>query len=46
MLKAYGGEKNFIIRNSLFDIPYSFRRHGKFIILEILTAEELTKHLL
>jgi hypothetical protein len=38
-------EENFIIRNSLFDIRYSFKEHGKSIILELPTAEELAKHL-
>jgi hypothetical protein len=45
MLKLYGRGKNFIIRNSMFDIRYSFREHGKCIILELPTAEELAKHL-
>jgi hypothetical protein len=38
--------KYFIIRNSLFDIRYSFQAHGKFIILELPAAEELAKRLL
>jgi iron complex transport system substrate-binding protein len=29
----------------MFDIRYSFREHGKFIILELPTVEELAKHL-
>jgi hypothetical protein len=44
MLKLYGRGKNFIIRNSMFDIRYSFREHGKLIFLELPTAEELAKH--
>jgi hypothetical protein len=36
--------KNFIIHNSLFDIRYSFQTNGKFIILELTTAEEPAKH--
>ena len=45
MLKLYDRGKNFIIRNSMFDIRYSFREHGKFIIPELPTTEELAKHL-
>jgi hypothetical protein len=45
MLKLLGQRKNFIIRNSLFDIRYSLKAHGKFIILELPTAEGLAKHL-
>jgi hypothetical protein len=45
MLKLYGRGKNFIIRNSMFDIRYSFMKHDTFIILELRTAEELAKHL-
>jgi hypothetical protein len=38
--------KNFVIRNSLFDIRYSFQAHGKPIILELRTAEESAKPLI
>jgi hypothetical protein len=38
--------KNFIIRNSLFDIRYSLRAHGKFMIHELPTGEGLAKQLL
>jgi hypothetical protein len=38
--------KNFIIRNSLFDIRYCLSVHGKLNILELPTAEELVKRLL
>jgi len=44
-LKLKGQTKNFITRNSLFDIRYSFGKHGKQIIVELPTAEELAKHL-
>jgi hypothetical protein len=37
--------KNFIIRYSMFDIQYSFRAYGKFIILELPTAKVLAKQL-
>jgi hypothetical protein len=43
--EAIEQRKNFIIRNSLFDIRYSFQAHGKFIILKLTTAEEPAKHL-
>jgi hypothetical protein len=33
-VEAIWHRKNFVIRNSLFDIRYSFQAHGKFIILE------------
>jgi hypothetical protein len=45
MLMLYGRGKYFIVRNSMFDIRYSFREHGKLIILELPAAEELAKHL-
>jgi hypothetical protein len=45
MLKLIGQRNNFIIQNSLFDIRYSLRAHGTFIILELPTAEGLAKHL-
>jgi hypothetical protein len=45
MLKLPGQRKYFIIRNSLFDIRYSSRAHGKFIIHELPAAEALAKHL-
>jgi hypothetical protein len=45
MLKLLGQRKNVIIRNSLFDIRYSFSAHGKFIIHKLPTAEGLPKHL-
>jgi hypothetical protein len=45
MLTLYGRGNNFVIRNSMFDIRYSSREHGKFIILELPTAEELAKHM-
>jgi hypothetical protein len=38
-------EIDFILRNSMFDIRYPFRKHGKSIILELPTAEELAKQL-
>jgi hypothetical protein len=44
-MKLYGRGKYFIIRNSMFDIRYFFGEHGKYIFLELLTAEELAKHL-
>jgi hypothetical protein len=44
--QAIEQRNNFIIRHSMFDIRYSFREHGKFIILELPIAEELAKHLL
>jgi hypothetical protein len=44
--KAIWQRKNFIIRNSLFDIRYSFQAHGKPIILELRIAEELAKPLI
>jgi hypothetical protein len=37
--------KNFIMRNSLFDIRYSLRAHGKFMIHELPTGEGLAKQL-
>jgi hypothetical protein len=37
MLKLHGREKNFIIRNSMFDIRYSFKNHGKVLIPELPT---------
>jgi hypothetical protein len=40
--EAIRQRKYFIIRNSLFDIRYSFQAHGKFIILELTTAEYLS----
>jgi hypothetical protein len=43
--EAIWQRKNFIIRNSLFDIRYSFQTHGKFIILELTTPEEPAKQL-
>jgi hypothetical protein len=43
--EALWQRKNFVIRNSMFDIRYSFREDGKFIILELPTAEELAKHI-
>jgi hypothetical protein len=36
---------NLIIRNSLFDIRYSFRAYGKLIVLEVPTTKILAKHL-
>jgi outer membrane lipoprotein carrier protein len=45
MMKIYGRGEYFIIRNSMFDIRYSFREHVKLILLELPTAEELAKHL-
>jgi hypothetical protein len=38
-------QKYFIILNSMFDIRYSFRKHGKSVILKLPTAEELAKNL-
>jgi hypothetical protein len=35
MLKLFCSGENFIIRNSMFDIRYSFREHGKLIILKL-----------
>jgi hypothetical protein len=46
MLKLSGRRNNFVVRHSMFDIRYSFREHGKFIILELPTAEEPAKHIL
>jgi hypothetical protein len=40
MMKLYCRGKNFIIRHSLFDIRYSFREYGTFIVLELPTAKE------
>jgi hypothetical protein len=37
--------ESFIILNSMFDIRYSFREHGKFIILKSPTAKAWAKHL-
>jgi hypothetical protein len=41
MLELYGRGKDFIIRNSMFDIRYPFKVRGKSIILELPTADEL-----
>jgi hypothetical protein len=35
--EALGQRKNFIIRYSMLDIRYSFRKHGKSIILKLST---------
>jgi hypothetical protein len=43
-LSAVG--ENLIVRNSLFDIRYSFRAYGKPDILELPTAKELAQRLL
>jgi hypothetical protein len=43
--EAIAREINFIIRNSLFDIRYSFGAYGELIVLELPTAKELAKHL-
>jgi hypothetical protein len=45
MLKLYNGGANFIIRNSLLHIRYSFRVHGKIIVLKSPTSKELAMHL-
>jgi hypothetical protein len=43
--EAMWQRRNVIIRNSLFDIRYSFQAHGKFIGLELTIVEERAKHL-
>jgi hypothetical protein len=45
MLKLYDVGENFIIRNSLFDIRYSFRVYRKLIVLKLPITKELAKYL-
>jgi hypothetical protein len=45
MLKLTGQRKNLIILNSMFDIRYSLRAYGKFIISELPAAKELAEPL-
>jgi len=45
MMKLFLCSIGFSIRHSLFDIRYSLRAHGQFIILQLPTAEGLVKHL-
>jgi hypothetical protein len=45
MLKLQGSGTTFVIRSSMFDIRYSFRKRGKPVFLELPTSEELAKHL-
>jgi hypothetical protein len=39
MLKRYVRGKNFIIRHSVFDIRYSFRAHGKPVVIELANVK-------